>query len=137
MISINAHPVLYNLKSTSYQVYNYARDIGQTRDSNQHLKLQLGMDSIYVKKAYADFAEGQIHYRYTTSPGRKNPIVFLHKSAPSSASCSILQQPYMERDYSTYAQDLPDVGQPLDPFSGNTLTLAWNCNVLLSFFSAI
>lgn len=97
------------------------------------------MAAVKIMKAYIDLPEGQIHYRYTTNPGSKTPIIFLHKSASSSASCAALQHYYAALGHPTYAPDLPGFGQSFDPTPSpdEPLTTAWYCKTLFSVFSQL
>jgi pimeloyl-ACP methyl ester carboxylesterase len=89
-----------------------------------------------IKKAYVDLPEGQIHYRYLLPQKltSKLPIVFLHKSASSSISCTKLMHHYASTGYNTYALDLPGFGQSFDPISppDQPLTTPWYAKILHS-----
>jgi pimeloyl-ACP methyl ester carboxylesterase len=94
-----------------------------------------------VKKAYVDLPEGQIHYRYTPSTGMtKEPIIFLHKSASSSASYEVFQKHYSSLGYPTYSADLPGFGSSFDPAlspANELLTTSWYCKILSAFISSL
>ncbi|KAF1815652.1 alpha/beta-hydrolase [Eremomyces bilateralis CBS 781.70] len=72
-----------------------------------------------LKKGYVDTSHGQIHYRYifpsTQTTIQKEPIIFLHKSASSSASYELLMQYYASQGYACYAPDMPGFGGSFDP----------------------
>lgn len=98
------------------------------------------MASIQIKKSYVDLPEGQVHYRYTAPSGPKEPIIFLHKSASSSASYEPLQHHYSALGHPTYAPDLPGFGQSFDPTppkDGELLTTPWYCSILFAFLSSL
>ncbi|KAI1338638.1 Alpha/Beta hydrolase protein [Xylariaceae sp. FL0016] len=88
-----------------------------------------------IKKAYADTAQGQIHYRYTTAaPSRRHPILFLHKSASSSLSYEPLMLLYAARGYACFAPDMPGFGQSFDP-DPDPPSIAWYVDIFLSVFA--
>ncbi|CAK7240818.1 MAG: hypothetical protein STHCBS139747_002266 [Sporothrix thermara] len=80
-------------------------------------------DAIPVKKAYLDTPDGQVHYRYTQSPGGGDasstlaPILLLHMSASSSQCFDHLMQALSARGYACYAPDMPGFGSSYDPVS--------------------
>ncbi|KUJ16069.1 uncharacterized protein LY89DRAFT_719714 [Mollisia scopiformis] len=71
-----------------------------------------------IRKAYADTTHGQIHYRYAHPPQnvapKPTPLLFLHKSASSSASHTSLMIIYASRGYICYAPDMPGFGGSFD-----------------------
>ncbi|KAK3068094.1 hypothetical protein LTS18_000818, partial [Coniosporium uncinatum] len=71
-----------------------------------------------LKKAYVDTTHGQIHYRYILPPAQHlakiHPILFLHKSASSSASYESLMEHYASQGYACYAPDMPGFGGSFD-----------------------
>lgn len=76
------------------------------------------MTDTTIKKAYVDIPSGkQIHYRYAipTANARSTPIIYLHKSASSSASFELLMSHYAAQGYAGYAPDMPGSGQSFDP----------------------
>lgn len=99
-----------------------------------------------ISKAYADTAHGQIHYRFALPPDgvpqKTNPIIFLHKSASSSASYESLMQIYSVKGYDCYAPDMPGFGGSFDP-SGNAVVeisekaTAWYIEVFIEVFSKL
>lgn len=92
-----------------------------------------------IKKAYADTPLGQIHYRYTKPaiPDKTRiPILFLHMSASSSASCSLLMDHFIELGYSSYAPDMPGFGGSFDTIEDPT-GISWYADLYLTVFEAI
>lgn len=98
-----------------------------------------------VKKAYADTAYGQIHYQYAlplesqATPKRATPLIFLHKSASSSASYVSLMKIYSSRGYKCYAPDMPGFGNSFDPSPSDILSIQeqgtkWYCELFMSVF---
>lgn len=73
------------------------------------------MSSTTIKKAYVDSLHGQIHYRYSIPENTKDTLVFLHKSASSSASYTKLITHYSLKGYACYAPDMPGFGASFDP----------------------
>ena len=95
-----------------------------------------------IKKAYADTPFGQIHYRYVIPANPKpQPLIFLHKSASSSASMEKLMTIFSSapRNYSCYAPDMPGFGASFDPSPVDELAIEergteWYCNLYVDFF---
>jgi pimeloyl-ACP methyl ester carboxylesterase len=82
------------------------------------LETQLAtMARLWVKKAYLELPlNQQLHYRYITQADSESPvIVFLHKSASSSASYERLMLHYAGEGFSCYAPDMPGFGGSFDP----------------------
>jgi pimeloyl-ACP methyl ester carboxylesterase len=77
------------------------------------------MFEIAVTKAYAKTSFGQIHYRFVLPPPNTpqvaTPLLFLHKSASSSASYESLMLLYAAQGYRCYAPDMPGFGGSFDP----------------------
>jgi pimeloyl-ACP methyl ester carboxylesterase len=77
------------------------------------------MSSPTIKKAYIDTASGQIHYRFALPSQdvlkKSTPLLFLHKSASSSASYTFLMTIYSSRGYACFAPDMPGFGNSFDP----------------------
>jgi pimeloyl-ACP methyl ester carboxylesterase len=97
-----------------------------------------------VKKAYIDTSHGQIHYRYALPDRDSSPdsILFLHKSASSSASYEILMKYYSLQGYACYAPDMPGFGGSFDPSEVaieqiESLGTAWYAAIFMKAFSAI
>lgn len=64
-----------------------------------------------MKRAYADIAEGQVHYRYD---GRGEPIVLIHQT-PSSSDEYSLVIPMLARSYRVIAPDTVGFGMSDPP----------------------
>jgi pimeloyl-ACP methyl ester carboxylesterase len=76
----------------------------------------LKMPIIDIKKAYANSIHGQVHYRYAVpSAPTGDTLVFLHKSASSSASFTKLIEHYSSIGHPCYALDMPGFGCSFDP----------------------
>jgi pimeloyl-ACP methyl ester carboxylesterase len=97
-----------------------------------------------VKKAYVDTSHGQIHYRYALPEGDslRGSIVFLHKSASSSASYERLMKHYSLQGYACYAPDMPGFGGSFDPSDIavgeiESLGTAWYAAIFVEAFCAI
>jgi pimeloyl-ACP methyl ester carboxylesterase len=98
-----------------------------------------------LKKAYADLPIGQqIHYRYAlpTTPSDKPPIVYLHKSASSSASFEKLLLHYAEQGHAGYAPDMPGFGQSFDPTEDDVERIheqgtAWFTGIFMTVFEQL
>lgn len=105
-----------------------------------------------IKKAYADTAYGQIHFRLalplptetgTVNKGpERSPLVFLHKSASSSASYEALMRRYAAQGYRCYAPDMPGFGGSFDPSESAVVEIqrdgtAWYASVFLEAFKAM
>jgi pimeloyl-ACP methyl ester carboxylesterase len=70
-----------------------------------------------IQKAYVTTAYGQLHYRYAVpalSSGLPT-LIFLHKSASSSASMMKLMLHFSSHGYPCYAPDMPGFGSSFDP----------------------
>ena len=65
-----------------------------------------------IKKAYADIADGQMHYRFV--PGDGVPLVFYHRS-PANSVCFEPMMDTMAGDRPLYAFDTPGFGNSFDP----------------------
>ena len=65
-----------------------------------------------IRKAYADIADGQMHYRHI--PGEGTPLVFYHRS-PSNSVCFEAMMQAMAGDRPLYAFDTPGFGNSFDP----------------------
>jgi pimeloyl-ACP methyl ester carboxylesterase len=92
-----------------------------------------------IRKAYGDTPLGQIHYRYAEPNNvdpTKVPILFLHMSASSSASCSRLMDIFASLGYYSYAPDMPGFGQSFDPVE-NPADIAWYANLYADLFEAM
>jgi pimeloyl-ACP methyl ester carboxylesterase len=90
-----------------------------------------------IKKAYADTPPGQIHYRRTTKPAPKPlPILFLHMSASSSASCENIMHHFSGLGYTCFAPDMPGFGQSFDP-DHTPESLAWYASLHIDVFTAL
>lgn len=68
-----------------------------------------------IRRAYVDTTQGQIHFRHVVPNNSKGPLVFLHKSASSSASYDSLMKAYSSKGYACYAPDMPGFGASFDP----------------------
>jgi pimeloyl-ACP methyl ester carboxylesterase len=99
-----------------------------------------------IKKAYVDTSHGQIHYRYvhTSTPRSSDTstIVFLHKSASSSASYELLMRHYAARGFTCYAPDMPGFGGSFDQTESEVaeiqeLGIAWYVAVFMEAFEGI
>lgn len=104
------------------------------------------MSSTVISKAYADTTYGQIHYRFALpSDGvsrKPNPIIFLHKSASSSASYDSLMQIYSAKGYRCYAPDMPGFGGSFDPSEKTIVEItakatAWYIEVFMEVFDQL
>jgi pimeloyl-ACP methyl ester carboxylesterase len=77
------------------------------------------MSQSFIKKAYVDTQYAQIHYRYSiptkNTTKKSTPIIFLHKSASSSASYESLIRLYSSLGYTCYAPDMPGFSSSFDP----------------------
>ncbi|KAF2769754.1 alpha/beta-hydrolase [Teratosphaeria nubilosa] len=101
--------------------------------------------AVLVKKAYADLRSGQqIHYRYVlpSTSAQDIPIVYLHKSASSSASYVKLMSHYAKQGYAGYAPDMPGFGQSFDPTQEDVEAIhargtAWYTDVFLFVFEQL
>lgn len=83
----------------------------------------------------------QIHYRYChpSTQVHGTPLIFLHKSASSSASYELLMRHYASLGYSCYAPDMPGFGGSFDPSEEDILLIQeqgtkWFCDVFVAFF---
>ncbi|KAJ5901915.1 hypothetical protein N7495_002443 [Penicillium taxi] len=75
-------------------------------------------DMASITKAYISTTLGQVHYRYAlpaASSRQEDTLIFLHKSASSSASYERLISSYAEKGYACYAPDMPGFGGSFDP----------------------
>jgi pimeloyl-ACP methyl ester carboxylesterase len=99
-----------------------------------------------ISKAYADTSYGQIHYRYALPPKdvQQNSIslIFLHKSASSSASYESLMLLYAAKGYSCYAPDMPGFGGTFDPSEEAIVEIeakgtVWYAEIFMQVFSQI
>ncbi|KAH8686107.1 Alpha/Beta hydrolase protein [Tricladium varicosporioides] len=97
-----------------------------------------------IKKAYADTPYGQIHYRYSipSAPPKSTPLIFLHKSASSSASYTHLMDHYSSLGHRCYAPDMPGFGSSFDPTPPQILEIesrgtGWYVEVFMSAFKEI
>jgi pimeloyl-ACP methyl ester carboxylesterase len=70
------------------------------------------MSNRAIRRGYADFGEGQIHYRMMDGPGR--PLVMLHQTASSSA-CFEAMMRRMAGTRPMLALDTPGFGGSFDP----------------------
>ncbi|KAJ1327412.1 2-hydroxy-6-oxonona-2,4-dienedioate hydrolase [Microdochium nivale] len=89
-----------------------------------------------VRKAYADSAEGQIHYRYTvpaSTSTTKLPILFLHMSASSSATFEQLMRIYSAQGHACYAPDMPGFGASFHP-AQDPLNIRWYVDLYVDVF---
>lgn len=70
-----------------------------------------------IQKAYTTTPYGQLHYRHVQSSTSSHlpVLVFLHKSASSSASMVKLMSHFSSLGYSCYAPDMPGFGSSFDP----------------------
>ncbi|KAI0483346.1 Alpha/Beta hydrolase protein [Xylariaceae sp. FL0804] len=90
-----------------------------------------------IKKAYAETALGQVHYRFTPAPGtRRFPILFLHMSASSSACFEALMAAYAARGYQCFAPDMPGFGQSFDPAT-DPPGIPWYAGLYLEVFARL
>ncbi|KAH8897480.1 alpha/beta-hydrolase [Thozetella sp. PMI_491] len=90
-----------------------------------------------IKKAYAETSLGQIHYRYTANhdaASASHPILFLHMSASSSASCESLMLRFAARGFASFAPDMPGFGQSFDP-DAPPPSLEWYAQLYLDVFA--
>lgn len=76
------------------------------------------MPHTVIKRGYADFGEGQIHFRMMDGPGR--PLVMLHQTASSSASFEAMMR-RMAGMRPMLALDTPGFGCSFDPPVAPTL----------------
>ncbi|KAH6677712.1 Alpha/Beta hydrolase protein [Halenospora varia] len=97
-----------------------------------------------IKKTYADTTFGQIHYRYSipSTPLKSTSLIFLHKSASSSASYTHLMNHYSSLGYPCYAPDMPGFGSSFDPNPSQILDIesrgtGWYVDVFMSAFKEI
>jgi pimeloyl-ACP methyl ester carboxylesterase len=99
-----------------------------------------------ITKAYASTAQGQIHYQYARASSfiskKKTPLIFLHKSASSSASYTSLISIYSSRGYDCYAPDMPGFGGSFDPSEDQIAAIRergtkWYCEVFMEAFHDI
>lgn len=96
-----------------------------------------------ISKAYADTTYGQIHYRFALPPAgvacKTNTIIFLHKSASSSASYDSLMRIYSMKGYKCYAPDMPGFGGSFEPSKEAVVEIsakgtAWYTEVFMEVF---
>jgi pimeloyl-ACP methyl ester carboxylesterase len=69
---------------------------------------------VTVRKGYVDTEEGQVHYRYTGSPGEGEPIVLLHQNTSSSDMFVEAMQAFDDDRY-VVAPDTPGAGMSFTP----------------------
>ncbi|KAI1340160.1 Alpha/Beta hydrolase protein [Xylariaceae sp. FL0016] len=96
-----------------------------------------------IKKAYVDTPHGQVHYRYAlpSHPG-KDTLIFLHKSASSSASYERLISHYAPLGHPCYAFDMPGFGSSFDPSPAATAEIAaqgtrWYVDLFMQCFASL
>lgn len=101
----------------------------------------MASSSIKIKKAYVDLALGQNHYRYVLPATTTTllPIVFLHKSASSSASYELLMKHYASLGHACYAPDMPGFGGSFDPDPdpATPYTTTFYCSTFASVFEQL
>lgn len=105
----------------------------------------LSSGSIFIRKAYADTTQGQIHYRYALpEPNHSNGItvVMLHKSASSSSSYVALMTRLVSMGCACYAPDMPGFGSSFDPSPAAIEDIlirgtAWYVDIFAEAFAAI
>jgi pimeloyl-ACP methyl ester carboxylesterase len=99
-----------------------------------------------IKKAYIDTTKGQIHYRYALPSQdvlkRPTPLLFLHKSASSSASYISLMSIYSSRGYACFAPDMPGFGNSFDPSPSDITEIStqgteWFVEVFMQVFHSL
>lgn len=104
------------------------------------------MSPTAISKAYADTSYGQVHYRFALPPekvvGKINPMIFLHKSASSSASYDSLMGIYSTKGYACYAPDMPGFGGSFDPSEEAVVDIsakatAWYIEVFMEVFTKL
>ncbi|KAK8023665.1 hypothetical protein PG993_011731 [Apiospora rasikravindrae] len=101
------------------------------------------MAGLAIRKAYADTRHGQVHYRYALPSSPVAPprevLVFLHKSASSSASYEKLMTHYATRGHPCFAPDMPGFGGSFDPSPEaikqiETKGMRWYVNLVVGIF---
>ncbi|KAI0473053.1 Alpha/Beta hydrolase protein [Xylariaceae sp. FL0804] len=110
-----------------------------------------------IKKAYADTPHGQVHYRYAVPaapaaadadaaapvvPAARDALVFLHKSASSSASFERLMAHFAARGHACYAPDMPGFGGSFDPSPAAAAEIAargtrWYVDLFTGVFASL
>ncbi|OAL53723.1 alpha/beta-hydrolase [Pyrenochaeta sp. DS3sAY3a] len=98
-----------------------------------------------IEKAYHRTSRGQIHYRHnvqTAASSSTMPLIFLHKSASSSASVVKLMEHYSALDYACYAPDMPGFGNSFDPSAEDEELIkeqgtTWYCNIYITIFKEL
>jgi pimeloyl-ACP methyl ester carboxylesterase len=92
-----------------------------------------------IRKAYTGTPLGKILYRYAKPENvdvLKLPILFLHMSASSLASCSQLMKIFAILGYSSFAPDMPGFGQSFDP-SEDPPNVAWYADLYADAFGSM
>jgi pimeloyl-ACP methyl ester carboxylesterase len=108
--------------------------------------IQPNRPTVVLFKAYADTSFGQIHYRYVLPPNgvdhKPTPLLFLHKSASSSASYDSLMLLNAANGYVCYAPDMPGFGGSFDPSDEaikeiETKGTVWYAGIFMEVFTQI
>ncbi|OAK94760.1 alpha/beta-hydrolase [Phaeosphaeriaceae sp. SRC1lsM3a] len=94
-----------------------------------------------IQKAYASTPYGQLHYRHAVPATSSSlpVLIFLHKSASSSASMIKLMSHFSSHGYACYAPDMPGFGSSFDPSDSaiEEITqqgIRWYCALYADFF---
>ncbi|PVH96038.1 alpha/beta-hydrolase [Periconia macrospinosa] len=97
-----------------------------------------------ILKAYFTTASGQIHYRFAlpSKPSTLPALLFLHKSASSSASMTDLMNHFCSLGYACYGFDMPGFGSSFDPSPSDIRAieeegLVWYCKLYISILSSL
>jgi pimeloyl-ACP methyl ester carboxylesterase len=94
-----------------------------------------------VQKAYVTTPHGQLHYRHAipSTPSKLTTLIFLHKSASSSASMMKLMSHFSSLGHACYAPDMPGFGASFDPSPAaiEDITqegISWYCDLYAQVF---